>query len=248
MRRRTAASHAAFFTPHLVAGMRVLDCGCGPGSITCGLAALVPPGYVVGIDRDPTQVEAARAYAKGEAVVNVHFQIGDAYEMPFPDGYFDAVFSHALLDHLSDPLKAVQEMRRVTRGGGVIGLCAPDFDGHITAPPGSAMADVLRLWKQLTEANGASPHVGSRLRGLLHAAGCVRVVASARYECHGTEAELERLGRSVAESLGPEGLFVRAGAADVDQLAAMAVELLEWARRPDAFLARPWCEAVGWVP
>jgi ubiquinone/menaquinone biosynthesis C-methylase UbiE len=51
--RRTAAREGAFFLPHLRPGMRVLDCGCGPGSITVGLAAAVAPGQAVGIDLEP---------------------------------------------------------------------------------------------------------------------------------------------------------------------------------------------------
>src|SRR5215510_14745958 len=51
--RRTAARRASFFLPYLRAGMHVLDCGCGPGSITIGLADVVPPREVVGIHNTP---------------------------------------------------------------------------------------------------------------------------------------------------------------------------------------------------
>jgi len=61
--RRTAAREAAFFIPYLHRGMQVLDVGCGPGSITLGMAEVVAPGEVVGIDLQPTQIEQARALA-----------------------------------------------------------------------------------------------------------------------------------------------------------------------------------------
>ena len=57
---RRAAKCAGFLLPHLQAGMRLLDCGCGPGSITLDLAAVVAPGEVVEIDLDPVSVELAR--------------------------------------------------------------------------------------------------------------------------------------------------------------------------------------------
>jgi SAM-dependent methyltransferase len=60
MARRTLASHGAFFVPHLRPGLSLLDCGCGPGSITVGIAARVAPGEVVGIDFAPDQVARAR--------------------------------------------------------------------------------------------------------------------------------------------------------------------------------------------
>src|SRR5512142_1845750 len=101
---RQAESHAAFFTPYLSPGMRLLDCGCGPGSITCGLAGIVAPGGVVGIDLYAKALDAA------QSVSNVRFQAASVYELPFPDGSFDAVFSHAVLEHLAEPLKALAEM------------------------------------------------------------------------------------------------------------------------------------------
>ena len=50
MSKRSLASHGAFFNEHLRAGMRVLDAGCGPGSITQGIALRVAPAEVIGVD------------------------------------------------------------------------------------------------------------------------------------------------------------------------------------------------------
>src|SRR5688572_25071729 len=104
MSRRTAESHAAFFLPHLKPGMRLLDCGCGPGGITVGLANCVAPGEVIGIDVGGAPLEAARERASA-ANVQVAFREASIYSLPFPDAHFDAVFSHALFEHLAEPLK-----------------------------------------------------------------------------------------------------------------------------------------------
>lgn len=64
---RTAENSAAFLLPHLAAGMSLLDVGCGPGTITADLAALVAPGRVVGIDRAVDVLTQARAYARERA-------------------------------------------------------------------------------------------------------------------------------------------------------------------------------------
>jgi len=64
MLQRTAAKHAAFFTPLLHRGMRLLDCGCGPGTITIDLAELVSPGHAFGIDLEPDQLRSAKREQK----------------------------------------------------------------------------------------------------------------------------------------------------------------------------------------
>jgi SAM-dependent methyltransferase len=63
--RRGAAQKGAFFLPHIRAGMRLLDVGCGPGSLTLDLAAAVAPGDAVGVDVEPAVLDRARALAAG---------------------------------------------------------------------------------------------------------------------------------------------------------------------------------------
>ena len=85
--RRTASREAAFFLPHLHPGMQILDVGCGPGSITLGLAEVVAPGKVVGIDLQPMQIEQARALAVERGVDSVRFEVAEAYRLPLPSPF-----------------------------------------------------------------------------------------------------------------------------------------------------------------
>src|SRR5262245_46892065 len=78
--QRTAEEAAAFFMAELEPGMRVLDVGCGPGSITRGLAERVAPGAVVGIDLSRETLEAARADAAARGLANLTYEEQSVYE------------------------------------------------------------------------------------------------------------------------------------------------------------------------
>src|SRR5215831_13844206 len=75
MALRTAAKEGAFFLPFLRPGMRVLDLGCGPGSITLGLAEAVAPGEAIGVDLQPSQVAQAQALSVAWGVTNARFEV-----------------------------------------------------------------------------------------------------------------------------------------------------------------------------
>src|SRR5687768_2622459 len=123
--QRTAQASAAFLIPYLKPGMRVLDCGCGPGNITVDLAELIAPGDVVGIDLSEADLESARALAADRGVRNVGFERADVYRLPFQDGAFDVAFAHSVIEHLGDPLAALKEMRRVLAPGGMAAIADP---------------------------------------------------------------------------------------------------------------------------
>jgi len=180
--RRTLESHGAFFIPYLAPGMQVLDVGCGPGTITLGIGARVAPGAVIGVDIGESQVESARAAARDRGMTNARFQVGSAYGLPFADGSFDAVFSHALLEHLSDVPGALREFIRVLKPGGVLGVCTPDWGGFLVSPWPPAVRDALRAYTGIQARNGGDPDVGHKLLQHVGAAGFVDVAAQAYYE------------------------------------------------------------------
>lgn len=102
-------------------GDRVLDVGCGPGSLTRMLARAVgAEGAAVGIDAAPENTEYATR--KARRLPNCSFQPGTAESLDFPDGGFDLVVSSLVMHHLPEEsrLQAVREMRRVLRPGGTL--------------------------------------------------------------------------------------------------------------------------------
>src|SRR5580704_16210495 len=82
---------AAFLAPHLRGGMRLIDCGCGPGSITVDLAQAVEPGETIGIDVREEAVVQGRMLARQRGVSKIEFLVASIYQLPFADGSVDAV-------------------------------------------------------------------------------------------------------------------------------------------------------------
>ena len=245
---RTAASHAAFFTPHLQPGMSLLDCGCGPGSITIDLASLVAPGAVIGIDTADIHLEIGRKNAKDRNVPNIRFETANVCELPFPDNTFDAVFSHAVVEHLSNPLKALREQYRVLKPGGILGIRDADRAGELFWPENASLIKLLDIWNRVMQHNGANPFIGRRLRSLLSEIGLKGIEASASYECHGTRESVE-LTADVASSYF-SGAFadqsIELGWMDRSEIEIINAAWKAWGKDPNVFWARSWCEAIGW--
>lgn len=233
MEKRSFASHGQFFAEHLSPGLSVLDCGCGPGSITLGIAEAVYPGNTVGIDFGESQIAHAKAAVSGTSRGNVSFQAAACYSLPFPADTFDRVFSHALFEHLSEPTRAIAEMRRVLKPNGIVGLCSPDWGGFILSPPSDALTQAVSSYRALQTRNGGDVEAGRKLGANLMAAGFEVIRMSARYECYPT---LGFIGEYLALQLE--------GAGDI----ASARTFREWARSNGGLFAQAWVSAVARKP
>lgn len=249
MVRRSAEKQAAFLLPHLRPGMSLLDCGCGPGSITIGLAKLVAPGIVTGIDIDPGEVERAQKLAAEQGATNVQFKTGNVYELPFADGTFDACFSNALLDHLSDPIAALREMRRVLKADGILGVRTADRDGYLFTPPNPLLAKLNEQGEKRKNDQGVNVRIGKNIRAMLRQAGFVRTEASASCDCYGTAEEVRGVAESAAAGLSKgqsREQTGESGGPDRAEVEAVAAAWRAWGESPDSFFAMSFCEGLGW--
>jgi ubiquinone/menaquinone biosynthesis C-methylase UbiE len=248
MAGRTAQKHAAFLLPHLKPGMKVLDCGCGPGSLTLGLAEVVAPGEGVGTDLEEAQLEFGRKAAQQREIANVRFQAASIYELPFDNDTFDAIFISAVLGNLQEPLRGLGEAHRVLKTGGVIGVKEFDHGGDLLYPADTELVRGVGLYHRLRMQNGHDPESGRKLLGQLQQTGFRDVAASATYETFFGAQVLQQVGGAFAMLVNEAFAesFVLNGWATADEVNSMAKAWLEFAQQPGAFYAAAWCEAVAW--
>ena len=245
---RTASKEAAFLIPYLRPGMQVLDVGCGPGSDHRWASPRSShPAQVVGIDVQSAQIEQARALAATRGLASVRFEIADIYSLPFPDGSFDAAFANGVLMHLREPVRALAELRRVLRPGGIVGY-ATRIGELSTRPRRRCWSSGFALRVRVRQHNGGDPFLSRHYRRLLLEAGFARAEASACVDSAGSPEETRRHAAFLKATF--QG-FARTAVAEgwMDQAAmdATAAEIDAWARRPDAFAATTWCQALGWA-
>ncbi len=235
---RTVANSAAYLAPHLRPGLRVLDVGCGPGTITAEIADRVgPDGSVVAIDASADVVALA---SETQGRPNLAFNVGDAYAIDADDGSFDVVHAHQVLQHLGDPVAALREMRRVCRPGGLVAARDADYTGMAWYPRVPELSEWLELYCTITRGNGGDPDAGRRLLGYAHAAGFDEVTPSAGVWCFATPDDRAWWANLWADRLVESSLaeqVIGGGHAEREDLDRIADAWRTWASDPDAWFA-----------
>jgi ubiquinone/menaquinone biosynthesis C-methylase UbiE len=247
-RWRTADNSAAYLLPLLKPTDRVLDVGVGPGTITVDLASRVPAGSVVGIDNAAPAVAATRELADRRGVSNVTLSVGDVYDLDFPDGHFDVVHAHQVLQHLSDPIAALREMRRVCSGGGIVAARDADYAAMTWYPESPALTRWLDLYRHLTRSNLGEPDAGRRLLTWAGAAGFDSVTSTASAWCFSDASDLTWWSETWAERLVASSIAEQAvdrGLSDRAELTSLAHGWQEWAKSPGAWFAILHGEILG---
>jgi SAM-dependent methyltransferase len=246
-RWRTAENSAGYLLAKLPVSARVLDIGCGPGTITAGLAALVPGGHVIGIDRAAGVLAQARGEAERQRVSNISFEVGDAYQLAFGGDSFDVVHAHQVLQHLSDPVAALAEMRRVCRPGGIVAARDGDYGGMFWFPVDDELTEWQALYRRVARALNGEPDAGRRLLSWARAAGFIQIEVSASSWCYASPEDRAWWGPTWAERLTASPFGERAmeqGLATDADLDRLAQAWLRWAASDDAWFCVPHGEVL----
>ena len=249
--KRVAGHQAAFLLPLLEPGMKLVDIGCGPGTITLGLARAVAPGAVNGIDHDPVYVQAAYSLASDRGQRQVKFECASALALPFADNTFDVAFENDMLIHLADQaVDAAAEAYRVTKPGGIYAARDADAGLAIWGHPEDDLRFIDQLMIRWQASRGSDIRLGSRLPEILRRAGFDAIHKSVSADTKGDPASVRAHAEVTCSLLdGPLGhTAIENGWADPYGIDRLKDSVRSWAEHPDAFFANVHIEVIGRKP
>ncbi len=246
---RTIDNSAPHLIPRLESGQRILDVGCGPGTITRDLAQWVAPGGVLGIDAVDGVLDEARALLEApDAPANCRFQRGDVYALDFDDESFDVVHAHQVLQHLTDPVAALIEMRRVLAPGGVLAVRDADYGAMSWAPADTDLTRWADLYHRIADQLHVDADAGRHLLGWVQAAGFTDIEPSSSTWTFATAETRSWWGGLWADRVHQSSFATHAleyGLADAAGLDSMAAAWRRWADRPDGWFMCPHGEIIA---
>ncbi|KAF2164020.1 hypothetical protein M409DRAFT_57117 [Zasmidium cellare ATCC 36951] len=160
--------------PHLIRYIKpdskIIDVGCGVGTITLDFARRVPQGSVIGIDHSEQSIATARAQVEREGVSNVEFVVGDVEDLQYPDDTFDIAHAHQVMIHLVHPVQSLRHVHRIIKPGGVVGIRDLAHLHHVGAT--ALMNENLEKFWQDSRARGARGEGAGKVNHIwMHEAG-----------------------------------------------------------------------------
>lgn len=162
------------------AGSRVLEAGCGVGAQTVTLAANSPDALITSIDISEASVAEARKTVQAAGFTHVTFQQGDIFNLPFAPESFDHVFVCFVLEHLAQPVTALNALKTLLKVGGTMTVIEGDHGSAYFHPDNAAAHQAIQCQVELQRRAGGNAHIGRELYPLLQAAGFQSVRVSPR--------------------------------------------------------------------
>ncbi len=249
--RYRAETHAAHLLPHLRPGLRVLDFGSGPGTISIGLAKAVEPGELHGIDMEESQVELARAFAKEGGHDNATFHVGDVSALPFEDDSFDVAHCHNVLMHVPDTQAVLAEVKRVLKPGGIVSAREMIGESSFTHPDYGVIRKAWDMFEDLLDADDGHPQMGKDMKLHFHDAGFKDISVRATFDFYNTPEDVAFIyGIALRWFLAPEIMeaAIQYGASTRELCDQIAIAYDKWRHHPGAICGVAHGELIAHKP
>ena len=249
--RVTADTDAAYLLPYLRPGLRVLDFGCGAGTISVGLARAVSPGELHGIDIEESQIDLARSVARVGRRGNATFHVGDVTAMPFEDGFFDVAHCRNVLMHVPDTAAVLAEVKRVLKSGGIIGCREMICGSSFTHPEFGVTRRSWDIFEDLIAANDGHPQMGKDMKAHLLSAGFTSIRMGASFSIYDSPEEIATIYQLANNwFLSPEIMesAIKYGASTQELSDNIRLAYKMWREHPGAFFGVAYGEAIASKP
>lgn len=158
----------------------VLEAGCGVGAQTKIIAKKNSATNFISVDISDVSLNEARKVVKTLNLTNVEFQQADIFNLPFKDETFDSVFICFVLEHLSNPEKALNELKRVLKRGGTMMAIEGDHGSTFFYPDSPKAHKAIDCQVQLQKQNGGNSNIGRELYPLFKGIGLEEISVSPR--------------------------------------------------------------------
>lgn len=158
----------------------VLEAGCGVGAQTKIIAAKNPDSNFISVDISEDSVKDAQKKIQSLGIKNVAFKQADIYGLPFKDETFDGAIVCFVLEHLTDPIQALRELKRVLKKGGVLIAIEGDHGSTFFYPDSESAHLAIDCQIQLQKQSGGNSNIGRELYPLFNSVGLSDVLVSPR--------------------------------------------------------------------
>lgn len=162
------------------AGSKVLEAGCGVGAQTITLAENSPEAQITSVDISDNSVITARMNTEAAGITNVKFQQGDIFHLTFEPNSFDHIFVCFVLEHLPDPVKALNILKNYLKIGGTITVIEGDHGSTYFFPDGESAHKAISCQVELQKRSGGNANIGREIYPLLKMAGFGAIRVSPR--------------------------------------------------------------------
>lgn len=218
-------------------GKSVADVGCGTGLVSASFAKRVgATGKVVGIDSAPDTLAIARKMNDATNIKGIEWHIGDAYATGLADNTYDVVYCRLLLLHLKEPARAVAEMRRIAKPGGLV-ICEDLATINTqTYPIDSPIKTIQERIKNMAAKQGTDWDIGLALPSLFKSLGLTDIKISTHQPGH-----LTGEGKRLAEYTFLEAVpkMIAAGVLTEDAARQTGQQMREFTDRDDTVVFLP---------